>query len=71
MGRIFSKGGAVVALIVILAAPAVYADDPPAWTDPPKVRIGPPIGAPTQEAPPTFVELLWAWLYVRIGPPIG
>jgi len=65
------KGGAVVALVVILAAPAVYADEPPAMPDPPSVRIGPPSGDPSQAEPPTIFELFWVWLQVRIGPPIG
>jgi hypothetical protein len=77
MRRIF-KGGAVVALIAILIAPAIYADDPP--VEPPSVRIRPPIGSearmmpPTGIAapkPPTLFELFWVWLQVRIGPPIG
>lgn len=70
MRRVF-KGGALVALIAILIAPAVYADDPPNPVDPPGVRIGPPIGVAAQEEPPTVFELFWAWLQVRIGPPIG
>jgi hypothetical protein len=63
MRRVF-KGGAVLALIAILAAPALYADDPPPGTEPPGVRILPPIGvtsaAPAPEPPG-----------VRIGPPGG
>ena len=110
MRRVF-KGGAVLALIAVLAAPALYADDPPPGTEPPSVRIRPPIGvtsvavtpgteppgvrisppggvtseAPAPEPPgvrimppigvtlaePTFFELLWGWLQVRITPPIG
>jgi len=58
MQRIF-KGGAVLALIAIIAAPALYADDPPPGTQPPSVRIAPPIGL-TSESPS-----------VRIMPPIG
>jgi hypothetical protein len=78
MRRVF-KGGAVVALIAILIAPAIYADDPP--VEPPSVRIRPPIGSEArlgppgggaaQNEPPTVFELFWAWLQVRIGPPIG
>jgi len=86
MRRVF-KGGAVLALIAILAAPALYADDAPPGTEPPSVRINPPIGvtsaAPTPEppsvriTPPTglmdqdFFELFWVWLQARLGPPIG
>lgn len=70
MRRVF-KGGALVALIAILIAPAVYADDPPNPFDPPGVRIGPPTGVAGQEEPPTVFELLWIWLQVRIGPPTG
>jgi len=78
MRRVF-KGGAVVALIVILTAPAVFADDPPS------VRIGPPSGSPTPSesiriGPPsgapvdgelTVVDLLWCVLQLRILSPIG
>lgn len=74
MRRVF-KGGAVLALIAILAAPALYADDPPPpGTEPPSVRIRPPIGSASAEPAPessTFFELLWTWLQVRIRPPIG
>jgi hypothetical protein len=70
MRRVFN-GGALVALVAILIAPALYADDPPSPFDPPGVRIGPPIGAPAQEEPPTVFELFCVWLQVRIGPPIG
>lgn len=112
MQRVF-KGGALVALIAILIAPAVYADDPPDPFDPPEARISPPggvaaearisppggvatqvrirppsgsegrlgppiggrarIGAPTgiaEPEPPTVFDLFWAWLQVRIRPPI-
>jgi hypothetical protein len=63
MRRVF-KGGAVLALIAILAVPALYADDPPPLNDPLDVRIKPPGGltsaAPAPEPPG-----------VRITPPIG
>jgi hypothetical protein len=65
------KGGALFALVVVLSGPAVYADDPPGEADPPKVRIGPPIGVTAEEASPTVLELFWIWLQVRIEPPIG
>lgn len=115
MRRVFKQGGAVFALLAILITPGVYADDPPSGTEPPQVRIGPPIGSASQVrigpptgAPsqvrigppggvasearigpptgvasglgtppggdteaPTLFELFWAWLQVRIGPPIG
>ena len=61
------KGGAALALIAILAAPVLYADDPPPVPQPPSVRISPPIGVasatpvPEPPQPPS----------VRIRPPIG
>jgi hypothetical protein len=70
MKRVF-KGGAVVALMAILVAPAVYADDPRGPFDPPQSRISIPGGIAAQAEPPTVVELFWAWLQVRIGPPGG
>ncbi|MEO8380229.1 MAG: hypothetical protein ABI779_11250 [Acidobacteriota bacterium] len=70
MRRVF-KGGALVALIAILMAPAVFAEDPPTPFDPPGVRIGPPGGVAAQEEPPTVFELFWVWLQGRLGPPIG
>ncbi|HEV7763929.1 MAG TPA: hypothetical protein VGQ76_02905 [Thermoanaerobaculia bacterium] len=70
MRRVF-KGGAVVALIAILIAPAIYADDPPPGMDPPRARIGPPTGIGAQEEPSTIFELFWVWLHARIGPPTG
>jgi len=69
MRRVF-KGGAVVALIAILIAPAVYADGLANLPDPPQARIGPPIGIAAQEEP-SFFERLRIWLEARIGPPIG
>ncbi|MEA2162180.1 MAG: hypothetical protein QOK37_307 [Thermoanaerobaculia bacterium] len=70
MRRVF-KGGALVALIAILMAPAVYADDPPDPFDPPGVRLGPPIGIASQDEPPTVFELFLVWLQARLGPPTG
>ena len=78
MRRVF-KGGAVVALIVILTAPAVFADDPPSVrigppsgspTPSESVRIGPPSGAPAEEGLMVF-DLIWILLQVRVLPPIG
>ena len=80
MRRVF-KGGALVALIAILIAPAIYADDPP--IEPPSVRIRPPIGSearlgppgrgatqvrigPSAPEPPTMFDLFWAWLQARL-----
>ena len=54
MKRVFA-GGALVALIAILIAPAVYADDPPGPPDSPQARIGIPPGVAAQnyaEDPP-------------------
>jgi hypothetical protein len=70
MRRVF-KSGAVVALIVILIAPAVYADGPAIPDDPPSVRIGPPTGIAAQDEPCTVFARFWSWLQVRIGPPTG
>jgi hypothetical protein len=69
MRRVF-KGGAVVALIAILIAPAIKADGPPVPVDAPSIRISPPSGIAAQEEP-SFFELLWTWLEARIGPPGG
>lgn len=69
MQRVF-KGGALVALIAVLIAPAVYAD-PAGPPDPPQARIGIPIGVEAQQAPPTVFGLFGAWLKLRIGLPIG
>ncbi|PYQ29926.1 MAG: hypothetical protein DMF56_09375 [Acidobacteria bacterium] len=63
MRRVF-KGGAVLALIVIFAAPALYADDPPPLNDPPGVRIAPPTGVTSAEPVPDPPG-------VRITPPTG
>ncbi|MEA2238455.1 MAG: hypothetical protein QOC81_3179 [Thermoanaerobaculia bacterium] len=70
MRRVF-KGGAVVALIAILMAPALYADDPPGPFDPPQARLGPPTGIASQDEPPTVFELFLVWLQARLGPPTG
>ncbi|HEX6639611.1 MAG TPA: hypothetical protein VF215_00790 [Thermoanaerobaculia bacterium] len=61
----------MVALIAILIAPAIYADDPPPGMEPPQARIGPPTGIAAEEEPPTIFELFWVWLQARIGPPTG
>jgi hypothetical protein len=61
----------LVALIAILIAPAVYADDPPGPPAPPQARIGIPPGIAGQVAPPTVFGLFWVWLQARIGVPIG
>jgi hypothetical protein len=65
MRRVF-KGGAFLALIAILAAPVLYADEPPPLTDPPGVRIMPPGGLMDQDDPPGTEPSS-----VRINPPIG
>ena len=66
MKRVF-KGGAVVALMAILIAPAVFADDPPGPPDPPQARVRIPGGFTAPAEPPTALELVWVWLQVRIG----
>ena len=64
------RGVAVLALVVLLAVPAGYADDTLPY-EPPEARIRPPIGA--SQTDPSFLELLLDWLviYARIRPPIG
>jgi hypothetical protein len=64
------KGGALVVLIAILIAPAVYADDPPGPPDPPEARVRIPGGIAAPLEPPTVFDLFWAWLEGGIGPPI-
>lgn len=66
------RGVALLALVVVLAVPAAYADDSNPLDQSPEARIHPPIGSSSSEAP-SFFELLldWAWLYARINPPIG
>ena len=59
------KGGALVALIAILIAPAIYADDLPGPPDPPEARVRIPGGVAGQQQATVF-ELFWAWLQVRI-----
>lgn len=80
--RRVSTAGAVL-LLVILAAPAIIADELPPGTEPPQARIGPPTGVTSQArlGPPTgvtsdagqltFFELFWLWLQVRTGLPLG
>ncbi|HYC91757.1 MAG TPA: hypothetical protein VEO54_21240 [Thermoanaerobaculia bacterium] len=69
--RRVSTAGAVFTLLAILITPAVFADDPPPGTEPPQVRIAPPGGVSATDESPSMFELLWVWLRVRIGPPIG
>jgi hypothetical protein len=70
MRRVF-RAGAVVVLLAILAAPAVFAEDALPGTEAPGMRIGPPGGMAVQDDPPGIIELFWLWLEMRIGPPIG
>lgn len=64
------RAAALVALVVLLAVPAAYADDEFPY-EPPEARIRPPIGSSQTE--PSFFELFLDWLviYARIRPPIG
>jgi len=83
MRRVFRQGGAIFALLAILIAPAVYADDPPPGTEPPQMRIGPPGGVASDErsavteppqariGPPTGEASGEPPPQNRIGPPIG
>lgn len=62
------RGAVVLALLTLLATSASYADPAPD----PEARIGPPIGAAAQEVEsPSALDVFWAWLMARIGPPIG
>jgi hypothetical protein len=70
MRRVF-RTGVVVAILAILVVPAVSAEDLPPSTEPPQVRIGPPIGVTAQDDPPGLIELFWLWLEMRILPPTG
>lgn len=70
MRTVFSRtqrGGALLILLVVLAAPTVYADDPSPF-DPPQARIHPPGGLTSQAriSPPTGLTSP-----ARIHPPIG
>lgn len=69
MRRVFKRAGAILAFLAILIAPLAFADEPTNPSEPPAARIGPPIGV-TGAEPSLFGQLL-AWLYARIGPPIG
>jgi hypothetical protein len=69
MKRVF-RGGALVALIAILIAPAIYADDPSSPADPPSARMRPPVGSEAHREQSTVFELFRAWLQARIGIPI-
>lgn len=66
-----ARAVSALALVVVLVAPAVFADEPPPGMEPPQARIGPPIGVTSTEDSSSVVELFWIWLQVRIGPPIG
>lgn len=68
--RRVSKAGAVL-LLVILTAPALFADELPPGMEPPEARIGPPTGVTSAGEPPTLFELFLIWLQARIGPPTG
>lgn len=61
-------GAAVVAVLVVLAVPAAWADDPPSPTDPPQSRIQPPVGvtADARMQPPVGVTA-----DARVQPPVG
>jgi hypothetical protein len=65
------RGVALLMLLVVLVAPAVYADDPNPF-EPPAARIRPPGGVASGSEPGFFESLIdWVVLYARISPPIG
>jgi hypothetical protein len=68
--RRVSTAGAVFALLAVLITPVVFADDAPPGTEPPQVRIGPPGGLRSADAPPSLFDLLWSWFRVRIDLPL-
>lgn len=72
------RGVALAAALVVLAAPAAWADEPPAPTDPPQARVQPPVGltAASRIQPPVgnpatdeqnLVDLFLTWLRERAG----
>jgi hypothetical protein len=88
MRRVSSRlraGAALLSLLATLVTPVVYAqessplDPPKAKIGPPigisaDAKIGPPVGAPTTASSQTssdFLAMLWAWLLARIEPPTG
>jgi len=64
------RGAALLALLILLAVPTAYADDPPV-SDPPGAKIGPPIGAPCASPSAWELFVLGVELFAKIGPPIG
>ena len=58
---------AVFALVAVLVAPVAVADDPPAGSEPPQARIGPPIGVTSDETP-SLAGLFLQWLETWLGP---
>jgi hypothetical protein len=66
------RGGALLALLTILIASAAYADEPMNPADPLQGRIRPPVGSPTTQDEPSFLDLFFDWVLMgRIRPPIG
>lgn len=63
------RGAALLTLLVLLAVPTAYADDP--VTDPPGAKIGPPIGAPSASPSAWELFVLGVELFAKIGPPIS
>lgn len=59
-------GAALVAVLVVLAVPAAWADDPPAATDPPQARVQPPGGSP-EIREQSLVDLFLIWLREQAG----
>ena len=66
------RAGGLLALSVVLSAPAVFADNPSPLPEPPGARIGNPGGAPVQsQEEPSLFDQIMAWLAARIGNPGG
>ena len=75
-----SRGIALLALLVVVSAPGLYADDPPSPLDPPEARIKPPSGLESDARihPPvgatsgaSFFKIMLEWFLARINPPVG
>jgi hypothetical protein len=66
------RGAALLALVAILAAPVLCADDLDP-NQPPEAKIRPPIGTQAKIQPPIGLldALLMVWQMALIQPPIG
>lgn len=66
----FHRGAALLTVLLLLAAPATYADEllP---VEPPGARISPPVGVSGQNATTDLWTQFVIWLAARISPPVG